>query len=137
MSRVASFTLPATADRASVLSKIVAFAQKLGADKRWRVTIEPYKKTRSREQNAYLWGIVYPLILEHLPGWTAEDCHDFFLIEHYGSEVIEGFGRKRHKPIKRSSKLSTVEFMEHVEFIQRFMAEKGVYIPDPNEDVGE
>jgi hypothetical protein len=134
MSRIASFVLPATADRTDVLGKLVRFAHALGSSNRWRVTIEPYKKKRSSSQNAYLWGVVYPLIVEHLPGWTPEDVHDFFLIEHFGSEVIEGFGRKRHKPIKRSSTLSTVEFSEHVEFIQRFMAERGVYIPNPNEE---
>lgn len=134
MSRVASFVLPATADRSTVLDKLARFARQLGSEKRWRVTIEPYSKTRSSSQNAYLWGVVYPLILEHLPGWTADDVHEFFLGEHFGWETVEGFGRKRMKPLRRSSRLSTVEFSEHVEFIQRFMAEKGVYIPDPNEE---
>jgi hypothetical protein len=129
-----SFVLPAAADRTDMLGRIVRFAHQLAPDKRWRVTVEPYKKTRSTSQNAYLWGVVYPLIVQHLDGWTADDVHEFFLGQHYGWETLEGFGRKKMKPIKRSSRLSTIEFNEHVEFIQRFMAEKGAYIPDPNEE---
>jgi len=134
-----SFVLPAVADRSDILGKILRFAHQLGTDKRWRVTIEPYKKTRSTSQNAYLWGVVYPAILAagQLDGWTAEDVHEFFLIDHFGSEVIEGFGRKRHKPLRRSSSLSTVEFMEYVAHIQQFCAERGIYVPDPNEEAAD
>jgi hypothetical protein len=134
-----TFVLPAAADRTDVLGKILRFAHQLGVDKRWRVTIEPFKKTRSSSQNAYLWGAVYPLIIKaaNLDGWTADDVHEFFLGEHFGWEYHEGFGRKKAKPVRRSSKLSTIEFNEHVEFIQRFMAERGVYVPDPNEEPDE
>lgn len=131
-----SFVLPAIADRSDMLARIVRFAHGLGVDKRWRVTFEPYVKTRSTSQNAYLWGVVYPLVLKagNLDGWTAEELHDFFLGEHFGWETVEGFGRKKLRPIRRSSKLSTLEFQDYTGFIQRFMAERGVYVPDPNEE---
>lgn len=118
-----------------MLNRITRFCHALGFEKRWRITIEPYVRRRSNSQNSYLWGVVYPTILLNGPldGWTGDDLHEFFLGEHFGWETVEGFGRKKLKPIRRSSRLSTVEFNEHVEFIQRFMAEKGVYIPDPNE----
>jgi len=121
-----------------MLGKILRFAHQLGTDKRWRVTFEPYVKTRSSSQNAYLWGVVYPTILRalgdsDLAGWTADDLHDFFLGEHFGWERVNGFGKTKQRPIRRSSKLSTLEFNEYVAFIQRFMAERGVYVPDPNE----
>ena len=122
--------------RDSMFDRIRRFAEKLPKGKRYKVTLVEYRATRSGSQNRYLWGVVYPTILQsgQLEGWTADDLHEFFLIEHFGSEIIEGFGRKRHKPIKRSSKLSTVEFMDFVAHIQQFMAERGVYIPDPGED---
>lgn len=131
-----SFVLPATANRDDMLGRILRFAHQLGTDKRWRVTFEPYKKTRSTSQNAYLWGVVYPLIVERagLQGWTVDEVHEFFLGEHFGWEYLEGFGRKKARPVRRSSKLSTMEFQDYVAFIQRYMAERGVYIPDPNED---
>jgi hypothetical protein len=59
--------------------------------------------------------------------------HEYFLGEHFGWETLEGFGRKRLRPLKRSSKLSTAEFAAFVDFIQRKAAELGIYIPDANE----
>jgi hypothetical protein len=133
-----SFVLPATADRTDMLGKILRFAHQLGTNKRWRVTFEPYVKTRSTSQNAYLWGVVYPTILRvlgnDLAGWTADDLHEYFLGEHFGWERVQGFGKTKQRPIRRSSKLTTMEFMDYVAFIQRTMAEKGVYVPDPNEE---
>jgi hypothetical protein len=117
------------------LTRTVAFLSALATDKAWKVTVVEFKRTRSNEQNAYLWGVVYPTICQHLEGWDASDVHEFFLGEHYGWTPLEGLGRKRLKPIRRSSKLSTLEFQDHVAFIQRVMGEKGVYIPDPNEEV--
>ncbi|HEX7041285.1 MAG TPA: hypothetical protein VF202_14305 [Trueperaceae bacterium] len=117
------------------LSRIVGLLSALVKEMPLKVTIAEYRRTRSLEQNAYLWGCVYPTILQHLPGWDAEDLHEYFLGEWSGWEVLEGFGRKRMRPIRRSSKLKTTEFMDFVAFIQRRMAEHGVYIPDPNEDM--
>lgn len=121
--------------KGSALVRVVALLSALVRDTPLKVTIAEYKRTRSHEQNAYLWGVVYPSILSHLPGWDADDLHEYFLGEHFGWATLEGMGRKRLKPIKRSSKLSTTEFQDHVAFIQRAMAEKGVYVPDPNEAV--
>lgn len=118
--------------------RVARFVAALPTDKAWKLRVEPYRKTRSKQQNRYLWGVCYATILkdggEHLAGWDAEDLHDFFLGEHFGWETIEGFGRRRMKPIQRSSKLTTLQFSEHVDFIQRKAAELGVYIPGPEEE---
>lgn len=120
------------------LDRIVRFIAALPTSEPWRVRIEKYRKTRSNQQNRYLWGVCYATILkeggEVLAGWDADDLHEYFLGEHFGWETIEGFGRKRMKPIRRSSKLSTLEFSEFVDFIQRKAAELGVYIPSPDEE---
>jgi hypothetical protein len=115
------------------LARLVAFVSALSQDKAWRIEIAEHKRTRSNDQNAYLWSAVYPAITKHLQGWTANDVHEYFLGEHFGWETLEGLGRKRLKPIRRSSRLSTTEFSEYVGFIQRTMAEKGIYVPDPGE----
>jgi len=134
----AEFILTKDGPRQELIDKLVRFIHKLPSDKPWRLTIQPYKKKRSNDQNAYLWGCVYPTILdaggESLQGWTNDDLHDYFLGEHFGWETIEGFGRKRIKPLKRSSKLSTTKFIDFVAFIQNKCAELGIYIPDPNEE---
>lgn len=134
----ADFIFPKGKPRDEILAKIIQFVHKLPAEKPWRLTIEPYKKQRSNSQNAYLWGVCYPTILESggetLAGWTKDDLHDYMLGEHFGWETIEGFGKKRMKPIRRSSKLSTMEFVDFVDFIHQKSAEIGIYIPSPNEE---
>src|SRR5690606_16923053 len=101
-------------------------------DKAWLVEIKRYARRRSDQQNRYLWGVVYPAFLRVLPGWEAGDVHEYLLGEHFGWERLEGMGRTRLKPIKRSSKLTKAEFSEYTEFCQRKGAEHGVYIPDPD-----
>jgi hypothetical protein len=88
---------------------------------------------RSHEQNRYLFGVVYQTILKHLPGWDVDDIHEYALGEWSGWETVEGFGRKRLRPIRRSSKLSTAEFSDFIAFLQRTMAERGIEIPEPGE----
>lgn len=125
-------------DREHAIAGVSRMLAEVFPGKPVRVKVEVAKKTRTDSQNRTLWGLVYPAIMkaggETLGGWEATDLHEFFLIEHYGSEIVQVFGRKRHKPLRRSSSLSTVEFAEHVEFIQRFCAQQGIYVPDPNED---
>jgi hypothetical protein len=117
------------------LARLVAFVSALSKDKAWRIEIGEYRPRRSDEQNRYLFGVVYQSILKHLPGWSVEDVHEFCLGEWSGWETLEGLGRKRLRPVRRSSKLNTVEFMDFIAHIQRTMAEKGIYIPDPNEEL--
>lgn len=91
---------------------------------------------RSTSQNAYLWGVCYETILAHSlreQGWQSEDLHDYFLGEHFGWETIEAFGKRRMRPIRRSSALNKTEFADFIGFIQQKASEMSVYIPDPEE----
>lgn len=127
-----TFVLP-DKDRQRIADNLHQFVLSALPGKRLKVTVEEYRKRRSDDQNRFLWGLVYPTILQSgsLEGWTAEDLHEYFLGEVYGWQTIEGFGRKRIKPIRRSSKMTTVEFAEFIAEIQRRMAEFGVFIADP------
>jgi hypothetical protein len=102
---------------------------------RYLVTIEEAKPKRSDPQNRYLWGLVYPTVLAagKLEGWSANDLHEYLLGEHFGWELVEGFGRKRQRPVRRSSRLNKQEFSDYVAFIQQRMSEHGIFVPDPNE----
>lgn len=129
------FTLPKLIIRERKIGTIAHYLTNLSHDKAWSVTVEELKTTRSNQQNRFLWGIVYPLLLVRLPGWDSADVHDYFLGEWAGWQRLEGLGRSRLKPIKRSSRLSTTEFSDFVAFIQRKAAEMGIDIPEPNEEV--
>ena len=101
------------------------------------VTVELWKKPRTNQQNAYLWGVVYPAIMEGggeaLGGFTRDDVHEWLLGECFGWEVLEGFGRKRMRPLKRSSTLNKQEFRDYLTFIDTKCAEFGIVIPEPYE----
>ena len=116
-----------------MLSSVGRFLGELDADKAWRIEVREYKATRSSAQNRYLWAIYDHIIKvggETMGGWTKEDLHDFFLGEHFGWEKVQLFGRFRLKPIKRSSNLSKMDFADFIAYIQHYMAERGVVIPD-------
>lgn len=111
---------------------LLAFLDRLPMAKKWKVTVAAYRKTRSDQQNRYLWGIAYKA-LQDATGQPATDWHEYMLGEHFGWLEHELFGKKKLCPLGRSSKLSTGEFMDYVAFIQQRAAENGIYIPDPNE----
>lgn len=129
------FTLPAMFSRADQLRRIAAELAALPTDTGWRIEVHADDGRRSNQQNRYLWSTVYPAILtagaESLAGWSAEDLHEFFLGEHFGWETLTGFGRKRLRPLRRSSRLSKAEFAGFIESIQVRMAGLGITIPDP------
>jgi hypothetical protein len=120
--------------REIVLSQLVNHIYQLGFDKTWLVTIKEVKPTRSLQQNAYLWGVCYQTILDESglreQGWTNEDLHEYFLGEHFGWEDIKGLGKSMIRPIKRSSKLTVMEFADYIAFVQRKAAEYGVVVPE-------
>jgi hypothetical protein len=128
------FKLPKNASRERQLQRINAFLLSLSTGRAWSIEVKELRPKRSDAQNRYLWGICYPAIMKHLEGWEAQDVHDYCLGECFGWEKIEGLGRARLRPLKRSSGLSVTEFMDYVDWIQRNMAQKGIYVPAPNEE---
>jgi hypothetical protein len=137
MTAAQSFILPAAADRSDMLGRIIRFCHQLGVEKRWRVTIEPYVRRRSNDQNSLLWSLYADTLKaggESLAGWDKDDLHEWALGEHFGWAELHALdGRRRLKPLKRSSKLTTVEFSEFVEWFVRRMAEFGIYLELPGE----
>jgi hypothetical protein len=69
---------------------------------------------------------------ETLGGWTRDDLHEYFLGECFGWEVLEGFGRKRMRPLKRSSGLTKEEFTEYLMFLEQRCLDMGMGpLPEP------
>lgn len=124
--------MPALMSREKLIQRIATVLSGLSTDKAWLVQIGEPKPSRSQQQNKYLWGVIYKTILDtgSLQGWDTDDLHEYLLGEWSGWEVIEGFGKKRMKPIQRSSTLNKEQFSAYVDFIQRKMAELGIFIPD-------
>lgn len=127
-----TFLFPRLLSRDAQVDALLNRVMTLPDDKAYRVEIHEQSARRSLQQNAYLWGAVYPAICRQLEGWEAEDVHNYCLGEHFGWETLEGFGRRRMRPFQRSKNLSKMQFVDYIEFIQRHMAEKGIVIPDPD-----
>jgi len=130
------FVLPRFASRESTIARIGKILGGLGQECAWMVEIKEHKPLRSNQQNRYLWGVVYPTILKagRLDGWEPEEVHDYCLGECFGWESVTGLGRRKVRPVRRSSRLSKTEFADYIAFIQRRMSEHGINVPDPDPD---
>jgi hypothetical protein len=121
--------------KSAIVNSVAVLVRQLDESRAWVVTVEEFRRPRTNQQNAFLWGVVYPCVIEagNLEGWTANDLHEYFLGECFGWETLEGMGRKKVKPVKRSSRLNKQEFSDYLEFISAKCADMGIVIPEPNE----
>ena len=132
-----TFRIPAGQESPAIRARIDRFLARLPPDRAYVVSVSEYRPRRSNEQNALLW-VLYEQILakggEALGGWTREDCHEFFLGEHFGWVTHEGFGQRRKKPARRSSGLNKQDFTDLIEFVVRYMAERGTVLDLPGDE---
>lgn len=124
-----AFVLAAT-EREDAIARVADFLGACIPGKRVSVVVTEYRRKRSDEQNKYLWGVCYEILMQ-ATGQEREDWHEYMLGEWGGWEKHELFGRKQLRPVRRSSKLTTTEFSDYWAFIQRRAAENGIIIPDP------
>lgn len=117
---------------ATAVARMVANLDPL---KTWAVEVTEWRRPRTNQQNKFLWGVVYPAIIEGggeaLRGWTRDDLHDYFLGECFGWETLEGFGKKRLRPLRRSSALNKQEFSDYLLFLETKCMDMGIVIPEP------
>jgi hypothetical protein len=106
------------------------------------VSCAPWKATRSNEQNALLFGAIYPPIAEAM-GYTVEDIHEFMCGTHFGWVDVkrpktprnpEGMGSKPFRTTTRDENgrrkvLTKDEFSRFIETVERIAAKAGVFVP--------
>jgi hypothetical protein len=118
-----------------VATAVLRMLQHLPSNKPLAITVELWKKPRTNQQNAYLWGVAYPAILEGggeaLKGWSRDDIHEYMTGEFGGWQVLEGFGRKRMRPVMRSSAMTKQQFSEYLDWLGAKCADMGIVIPEP------
>ena len=119
-----------------IANAVLRMVQHLPSNKPLAVTVELWKKPRTNQQNAYLWGVAYPAILEGggeaLKGWSRDDIHEYMTGEFGGWQVLEGFGRKRMRPVMRSSTMTKQQFSDYLDWLGAKCADMGITIPEPN-----
>lgn len=114
----------------------------LPLNRAWAVEITPYVRERTNEQNKWLWGCAYKLLSDST-GYEVADIAEYLCGQFFGwkEKLVPG---KRFVQVPRRTTttdetgrrkvLTTAEFSEYKEFVQRFGAEHGVIIPDPDKD---
>jgi hypothetical protein len=132
-----TFILHKLMPRDKTICRVVDALEDLPISEGFRVEIHEHKATRSEKQNNTLWW-VYDNIIKlggvALEGTTKEELHDFFLLRHFGEEVHMVFGKKKLRPVRRSSRLSKHEFALFMSSVYDFMASQGVILPLPDPD---
>ncbi len=100
--------------------------------KRVEVIVRRETKTRSNQQNRYLWGIVYAIISDST-GYDPEQVHDAMKIK-FASKHLEN----DLTITERISKMDTVRMTQYIDDIKRWASEfLNCYIPDAGEvDLG-
>ena len=102
----------------------------LDLTKKWRVTIAPYVKNRTTDQNNLLWAF-YTEIANHT-GHTPEEIHEYCKAAFLAPKIITV--GKDTKEYRTTTKLTTAEFSDYIERIYAFAAgELGVRLPVPEE----
>lgn len=97
--------------------------------KRVTVEVEPWRKSRSAQQNRYYWGVVVAILGEEF-GYTREEMHAA-LCHRFLGDVDEQTGLMR---IRSTKDLSTAEFEEHMSRIREWAAlNYAISVPLPNE----
>lgn len=146
MNRKQEFVLPVGQKRPRALQLLILALQQCREDRPWKITVEWLRNERSTAQNAYLWAVPNKMISEHT-GFEAEEVHEYLCGRFWGwrdrkvpktprnpegLESIPVRSTTRDESGKRCV-LTTIEFQEYVDFIQRFAAIKlGLVIPDPD-----
>ena len=100
-----------------------------------QLVLKRRESQRSLDQNAWIWGVAYPVLAEAL-GYDLhehEDLHYALVAKCFGEHFDKRVGAM--VPNRRSSKLSTKEFSEYMEWLVRFGAMEcgGIVVPLPGE----
>ena len=99
------------------------------------VTVKAPQSQRSLDQNAWIWAVAYPVIADAL-GYDKHEIDDlhYALMEKCWGTKLDARLRVM-VPNKRSSKLTTAEFSEYMEWLVRFAATErgGIMVPLPGE----
>lgn len=132
-------------NREVIIPRIAACLAGLSPKKAYRIIVKQEADDRTTQQNRYLNGVPYKLLSEHT-GYERDEISEQMCALYWGwreKKVPKTPNNPRgikDVPMRTTTTdengerdvLSTRDFWEYVEFLQRFGAKYGVLIPDPD-----
>ncbi|MBQ7553303.1 MAG: hypothetical protein IJT46_02960 [Bacteroidaceae bacterium] len=119
------------------LSKLYAwFAQAL--DGMYMVSVKKVRKPRSNDQNGWLWGCIYPMLLDGMldAGWeftSVEQLHEFFKAQMTADQVVNKETGEIVTFPSSTATMDTVTFSTYCEKLREYAREYlNIEIPDPD-----
>ena len=104
----------------------------------YEVNIKKVRKPRSMDQNGWLWGCIYPMLLDALidTGWEFTSCeqvHEFFKSQMTADKVINKHTGEIIEFPGSTSSMNTVAFSTYCEKLREYADEYlNIQIPDPD-----
>lgn len=102
------------------------------------VEVKKVRKPRSNDQNGWLWGCIYPMLLDGMidAGWeftSIEQIHEFFKAQMTADEVVNKETGEIVKFPSSTAKMDTVTFSSYCEKLREYAREYlNIEIPDPD-----
>lgn len=107
-------------------------------DGNYDVEVKLIRRPRSNDQNGWLWGCIYPLLLEAMinEGWeftSAEQLHEFFKAQMVADKVINKHTGEIVEFPGSTASMDTVTFSTYCEKLREYAREYlNIEIPDPD-----
>lgn len=107
-------------------------------DGKYHITIKRVRKPRTNDQNAWLWGCVYPMLLDALndAGWEftdTEQVHEFFKSQMTADKVINKHTGEIIEFPCATSQMDTLTFATYCEKLREYGSDYlNIEIPDPD-----
>jgi hypothetical protein len=119
-------------------SPLLQEGYKMYEGKRIEITLRRYSDRRTNPQNRFYWGVLLPMIANYArelgEDVTKEEWHEYYVQKGYfGWEAKIINGEEVRLP-RRSPEALTIDFNEVFQRLQREWAQRGLYLPDPNEE---
>lgn len=104
----------------------------------YQVNVKKVRKPRSNDQNAWLWGCIYPMLLDGMidAGWefaNVEQLHEFFKAQMTADQVVNRETGEVVTFPSSTAKMDTVTFSTYCEKLREYAREYlNIDIPDPD-----
>lgn len=108
------------------------------ADGVFMVEVKRKRKLRSDDQNGWLWGCIYPMLLDAMiaEGWeftSTEQLHEFFKAQMTADQVVNKETGEIIKFPSSTAEMDTVTFSTYCEKLREYAREYlNCEIPDPD-----